>query len=127
MAGIERNAISMALRLHCLCIRVAGSSFLFSDERGVIVRTSPKRICRFLMFATGASTVPTIATSLPVPMMMCFTCQEVVDIRLAKTRVSERESILSSLYSLMSELAAFEKKFYPLFAMAHELGLHSAS
>ena len=68
MAGIERNASSMALGLHCLCIRVAGSSFLFLDERGVIARTSPKRICRFLMSPTGASAVPTIATSLPVPM-----------------------------------------------------------
>ena len=67
MAGIERNATSMALGLHCLCIRVAGSSFLFLDERGVIARTSPKRICRFLVSPVGASMVPTIAMSLPVP------------------------------------------------------------
>ena len=44
MAGIERKATSMALGLHCLCMRVASSSFLFLDEPGVIARTSPKRI-----------------------------------------------------------------------------------
>ena len=68
MAGPERKATSMALGLHCLCIRVAGSSSLLLDERGVMARTSPKRICRFLTSLAGASVVPTIATSLPVPM-----------------------------------------------------------
>ena len=36
MAGPERKATSMNLGLHCLCIRVAGSSSLFLDERDVM-------------------------------------------------------------------------------------------
>ena len=88
MAGIERNATSMALGLHCLCIRVAGSSFLFLDERGVIARTSPKKdlkvsdVARWSIYGSYHCNKPPSAYGANL-MMMCFTCQEVVDIRLA--------------------------------------------
>ena len=67
MAGAERKATSIALGLHCLCIRAAGNSFLFLVVRGVMVSTNPKRICKFLASLSAASTTPTIAMSLPVP------------------------------------------------------------
>ena len=67
MAGTERKATSMALGLHCLCMRVAGSSFLFFVVRGVMVITKPKRICKFLASLAAAFASPTIAISLPVP------------------------------------------------------------
>ena len=41
---------------------------LFFAERGVMARTNPKTSCRFLTSPAGTSVVPTIATSLPVPM-----------------------------------------------------------
>ena len=41
---------------------------LFLAERGVMARTNPKMSCGFLTSPAGASVVPTIATSLPVPM-----------------------------------------------------------
>ena len=63
MAGTERKATSIALGLHCLCIRVAGNSFLFLVVGGVIASTNPKRICKL----AATSPTPTIAISLPVP------------------------------------------------------------
>ena len=44
MAGTERKAASTALGLHCLCIRVAGSSFLFLVVHGVIASTNQKNL-----------------------------------------------------------------------------------
>ena len=67
MAGTERKATSIALGLHCLCIRVAGSSFLFLVVRGVIASTNPNRICRNPASLSAALSSPIIAMSLPVP------------------------------------------------------------
>ena len=68
MAGPERKATSMNLGLHCLYMREAGSSSLLLDVRGVMARTNPNNIWRSPSSSAGSSVVPTMATSLPVPM-----------------------------------------------------------